>query len=376
MVEIAGKYILLLFILSYASCARSEVTPSVTDQDCLRILDINIWSGLDYQGYIKMGEYEPDSVREKRYRALVTQIRQLDPDIIGVHEANKLPRYAKRLAKDIGYEAYWHVGVGGVRLGRVGLPWNLREGDAILVKRHLDPQLVGRKQLSGGYVGKWATFHLSDATQVIAVKITLQGKPVYVFATHWHASWSDAPCMLEKAEDLRNAGEITEEEYQNILEQIKEGIDWRLSESEKTIEFIRETAKDNLFILMGDFNSEAGSREIRNLINHGMVDVFQYANPGIPGFTWDPATNLNQQEHYMKESSAEKDINVYTVFENFSRNISKRIDYIFLGPASLLAAEKVVIKSSEVVMKDVIDGVQASDHYGIFAEIELKRVKE
>ena len=71
---------------------------SATEDNCLRILDINVWSGLNYKGYIKMGEYEKANEREERYKALCSQIKQLYPDIIGIHEANKLPDYAKRLA--------------------------------------------------------------------------------------------------------------------------------------------------------------------------------------------------------------------------------------------------------------------------------------
>jgi len=369
----AGKYLFLLLVLSFVPGFPSRAIQPVTDQNILRILDINVWSGLDYKGYIKMGEYEPDSVREKRYQALVTQIRQLDPDIIGIHEANKLPGYAKRLAKDAGYEAFYHPGVSGVRLGPVGMPWNLREGDVILARPGLDPQFVGRRKLSGGPVGKWASFHFTDATQVIGIKITFQDQPVYIFATHWHASWPDASYNYERAKDLRDAGEITAEEYQDILEKIREGVAWRVSESEKTLEFIREKAKDNTFILMGDFNSESGSKEIGNLINAGMVDVFQSVNSDTADFTWDPRTNLNQQEYYMKDSDAEEDQDAYTEFEDFSRNIPKRIDFIFLGPSSGPAAEKNSIKSSRVVMREIIDGVQASDHYGVFALIEINQ---
>ena len=369
--KLPKKYIFPLLILIFAVSIRSGEIPTVTADNCLRILDINVWSGLDYEGYIKMGEYETDLVREKRYQALIAQIRQLDPDIIGLHEANKLPHYAKRLAKDIGYDVFYHVGVGGVRLGPVGLPWNLREGDAILTKHDLNPQFVKRKQLSGGFVGKWATFHFSDATQIIAIRITCRDKPVYLFATHWHASLSGASPILEKAEVMHNAGEITGEEYQNILTQIKEGVAWRLSESKKTIEFIKERAMDHPYILMGDFNAGPESQEIRNLIGFGMVDLFQGSNPDSTGFTWDPGTNLNQKEHYLHESFTEKDINAYTRLECFSRKIPTRIDYIFLGPSSGLAAEKISIQSSKVVMREIIHGVHASDHYGVFAEIQI-----
>ena len=122
------KFILLFLIFFCFISIKSEEIQYPTPGPSLRILDINVWSGLDYKGSIKMGEYETESVREKRYQALLTQIKQLDPDIIGIHEANKLPYYAKRLAEAIGYDVFYHVGVAGVRLGPIGLPCNLREG--------------------------------------------------------------------------------------------------------------------------------------------------------------------------------------------------------------------------------------------------------
>jgi len=362
-----AKLTLFLLIPICAVGLRSQELHHST----IRILDINVWSGLNYEGYIRMGEYETAAVREKRYQALVSQLKQLDPDIIGIHEANKLPRYAKRLAEATGHEAFYHVGVGGVRLGPIGLPWNLREGDVILAKKYLSPQFAGRRQLSGGYVGNWATFHLSDATQVIAVRIVYRNTPMFIFATHWHASLSGAPYILAKAKELYDAGEAGEEEYHKVLARIKEGVDWRLSESQKTLEFIQRTAKDDPFILMGDFNAEPGSQEIKNLLQFGMVDVFRTSNPGSPGFTWDPNTNLNHLIYYRNETSPAKDLGLYERLERFSRATPKRMDYIFLGPLTFLDSQRISIKESKVVMKEIVNGVHASDHYGVFAEIEL-----
>ena len=54
-------------------------------QNKLKVLDINVWSGLDYSGYLSMGAYEPDSIRMKRYQALLHQIESLSPDVIGAY---------------------------------------------------------------------------------------------------------------------------------------------------------------------------------------------------------------------------------------------------------------------------------------------------
>ena len=144
------KLAILIFFMLITIILIDASQPSGLDQlmysyDYLRILDINVWSGLNYKGILKMGEYETAATREKRYQALCSQIKKLDPDIIGINEANKLPKYAERLAKDIGYAAFYHIGVGGVRLGAIGLPWNLREGDVILTKKYFNPQYLGRK---------------------------------------------------------------------------------------------------------------------------------------------------------------------------------------------------------------------------------------
>ena len=362
--------LLVIVFLSFISI-KSEDIQYPTLSPSLRILEINVWSGLDYKGYIKMGEYETKIVREKRYQALLTQIKQLDPDIISLHEVNKLPYYAKRLGEDIGYNVFYHVGMGGIRLGPIGLPWNLHEGDVILTKKYLHPQYVGHKKLSGGYVSNWATFNFSNATQVIGVKIIYKNIPVFIFATHWYSSLSNSPDILAKVKELYDAGQANEDEYQNVLVQIKKGVDWRLSESEKTIEFIQKTAGKHPFILMGDFNAESYSKEINNLLQFGMIDVFQTSNPDSTGYTWDPETNLNQIIHYRNEIPSEKNSNLYSKLEKFFRTKPKRIDYIFLGPLSFFNSQKISIKSSKVVMKEIISGIHTSDHYGIFAEIEM-----
>ncbi len=341
-------------------------------REILSILDINVWSGLDYKGKLWMSEYESMGVREKRYQALISQIRQLDPDIIGVHEANKLPAYAERLALDLSYDVIYHVGVGGIRLGSVGLPWNLREGDAILAKKDLQMEFVGRIQLSGGYVGNFASFHFSDATQILAAKVVNRNRSLYVFATHWRASVPDSPEILGRAETLRKSLRAENDDFNKVMEKIREGVDWRLSESRKTLDFIKKTAGDHPFILMGDFNAISDSREIKNLLEFGMSDAYRSVNPTEQGFTWDPETNLNHTVHYLsKLEKVSKDPGLYGELESIYRGTPKRIDYIFLGPNSALGSHEISVKSSRVVIDDVLDGVHASDHYGILAEIEF-----
>lgn len=344
----------------------------VENVQTLRVLDINVWSGLNYKGIFKMGEYETDSIREARYQALIHQIRELDPDVVGIHEANKLPYYIERLVRDLGYEGFAHVGLGGIRMGPVGIPWNLCEGDGFLIKKHLHPQWAGRKQLSGGYVGNWFTFHLSDATQIIAIKIECNKRPLTIFATHWHASVSDSTFSIEKLDDLYHEHQITKNEHDHTLSKIKRDLKKRFSESLKTIEFIKKTAGQDPFILMGDMNAEPGSREIINLLDHGMIDLFHLLHPDSPGFTWNPETNTNHHTYYRREDFHSRKSDVYEKLELLSGQMKKRIDYIFLSPESTLNSGLISVQSCRVVLDDVVNGVHASDHYGVFAEIRIK----
>lgn len=365
------KFILFSSILICVIGLRSEDQKKSPPDHLLRILDINVWSGLNYKGYVKMSEYETDGVREKRYQALLAQIKELDPDIIGIHEANTLPDYANKLAEATGYAPFYHVALGGVRLGPIGLPWNLREGDVILVKKTLNPQFVGRKQLAGGYVGNWMTFHFSDATQIIAVKIIYNEKPIFIFTTHWHASLFNSTHVMEKAKEWLDMGKVSQDDYQKILSRINKDVQLRLSESEKTIEFIHQIAKNDPYVLIGDFNAELVSQEIEKLLHFNMIDVYKVANPDSSGFTWDPRSNLNCRVQYMKDAFPEENLDSYEQLKMYDRAIPKRIDYIFLGPCSFWDSQSIYIKSSQVVMKKIVNGVQASDHYGIYAEIAI-----
>ena len=112
--------IILLGFLLFFGCAsapshiakREEIMSHAASAPLgeIRILTINVWSGLTYKGFFKMGEYEhhPD----RRYELLVSEIRNLDPDILAIQEANPLPYYVERLAADLNYQAIYRVALG------------------------------------------------------------------------------------------------------------------------------------------------------------------------------------------------------------------------------------------------------------------------
>lgn len=108
-------------------------------------------------------------------------------------------------------------------------------------------------------------------------------------------------------------------------------------------------------ILVGDFNAQPESSEIRYLkglqsldgTSFFLADCFGLVGKG-PGETFDPRENA---------------------FAGTEREYPRRIDYAFVrGPKQDGSGAPL---SARVVLKEPRDGVWASDHYGVLAEIEL-----
>lgn len=347
------------------TCGRSPVPDKpITPRKTLKVLDINVWSGLDYKGNVWMGEYDGAPGRAKRRQVLIEGIRQLDPDVIGIHEANKLPSYAEDLAADLGMVQMNHPGVGGVRAGIVGLPWNLREGDAILAKPDLGFHPIERRQLSGGYVGSFFTLHFDDATQALAARIIVNGKPVTLYATHWHASALDTAAVAAHLAAEADRRKTPDDELKQTREAIRAGAQWRLDEAAATTAFVRATAEGPA-ILFGDFNSTTDTAEMRALTVFGFLDSFTAANSGQEKPTWDPGKNLNQIRYYPR---AQNTATLMEEIEDWFDHEPKRIDHILYKPGTGVVLKP---RASRVVLDEAVDGIHASDHFGIFTEFEV-----
>jgi endonuclease/exonuclease/phosphatase family metal-dependent hydrolase len=340
-----------LFLLCTAVWISAEA-PAGTQN--LRVVTINVWAGLDYKGSLKMGEYQPPEVREQRTQILLEQLRELDPGVIALNEANKLPGYARQLGRELGYHQVYHVGLGGLRAGPLGLPLNLREGDVILARESLQLESVGRRQLSGGPVGNFFTFHFTDATQVVGARISLGKRVLYLFNTHWHASPFPTAEYFGRLEERWNAGLIDAEHRDELVAEAVEGREWRLGEARKTLEFIDRVAGGAPVILMGDFNALEDSEEIALVRAAGFRDA--YAEKGEPpGYTWDGSVNANIQ---LQKRIFPEDF--------WLEPKQQRIDYIFFrGPG-------LQVKIARVVLNSPREGLFPSDHFGVMADFQFQ----
>ncbi|HSV98418.1 MAG TPA: endonuclease/exonuclease/phosphatase family protein [Spirochaetota bacterium] len=359
-------FIFLVVVMTAIGCGRKQNETGAVREN-LRLMSINIWSGLDYKGTLIMGEYETPERRETRFQGLLAEIRRLDPDIIGINEANFLPDYIQRLAKEIDYDYIYHVGVSGLHIGRVGLPWNLREGDAILAKKDLGLSIAGRKQLSGGgFIGNTFSFHTQDATQVLVGRMKVNGKDLYAAVTHWHASPPGDGATRTTLKRLNEKWSYGDAQYAEAQKALASDNEWRMSEAAAMAQYLDTLVPCGApLVVMGDFNAEIGSPEMRIMADKGYSDVWSRVSR-LPGYTWNPAINMNIKSFYLTDNEKRFD-SLYEHLNSINEATGKRIDFILLNES--LGAGPVV--DASVCFDRPYEEIHPSDHFGVFAVVAL-----
>ncbi|MCE9597593.1 MAG: endonuclease/exonuclease/phosphatase family protein, partial [Spirochaetia bacterium] len=132
----------------------------------------------------------------------------------------------------------------------------------------------------------------------------------------------------------------------------------RLMEASRSIAFIDKQTQGP-FILTGDFNAQPDTEEIEFLKKTGLRDAFAEKNPR-GGATWDYKHNQHHQAFY-----SDYDPNLYLRLNYTRLKQPHRLDYIFYKGKGLK------LNSCKIVMKEKVNGIQASDHFGLLAEFKL-----
>jgi len=334
----------------------------------LTIVTINVWSGLTYEGIFKMSEYEPREIREKRYSILVNQLQSLNPDIIALQEANKLPHYASRLARDLRMDRIYSVGLGGMKMGCLGIPTNLKEGDAILAKPEWRLKRVRAVRLSGkGIISDVVSFHFSESNQAIVGQIVTEDGPVYIINVHAHAGLVRDIHWSRRVDFWMDSGNYSDADRRDAVHSIYEDVLRRQSEVRKLLDWIsRVLPPDAPIILLGDFNASPDQPEIRWIGDSGFLDTYSVVNyTGVPGYTWDPGRNVNIQLHY-PVSPPDSKLTLIQRLRQENQQRAKRIDYIFICPGNL----SLDITESRIVLNQTEEGHHPSDHFGVLTRIQ------
>jgi endonuclease/exonuclease/phosphatase family metal-dependent hydrolase len=336
--------------------AAEAAGPGLTLSGPLTIVTVNAWSGLDAGGFFSRGSYEDPAAREFRLGLLSDRIAALEPDIVTLGEANPVHGMAVSFSEALEMSAVSHLAEGGVRIGPVGLPTNLREGDIILATEAAQPSFAARRTLAGGYVGRTVSLQTDATTQVLGAELVVGGRSVYVFHTRWFASpFATREDMVELIEAY-GAGELASEELIDRMERAVHGKERRLEEARRTIVAINEVAGDAPVILTGTLNALPGSEEIALLEEAGFVDAFAWARgsaaaSGVSaGATWDPGRNTHITRHGLGPWEDET---------------AARMDYVFVRGAG------VEVEEARVVLDGATYGVFPSSHFGVLARITI-----
>ena len=357
-------YIILFLFLLINTIFSSEKT--------LKILTMNVWSGLDYDGICKVGEYESEFRREQRFNSLLIQIRKQDPDIIFLQEVNPAGTYASRLADSLGYDEIHHVCNAGVKLMRIGFPSNLNEGLAILSKPGFELEKYDVWKLSGspGVNGDFVNFHFDESEYALVGKIKINKVPFYLIDIHLRAAVGNDPNLLKKLDSLYKNKLISENVYYSTLSEWKNGLEVQVKQIRELLRRKEDLPDSTPVIIAGDFNSTPTSKNIRIIeLFGGMFSTYMHNKAKYP-FTWNPETNRNIRYCQSLDNRKDKE---WSTFEKLSSDYdskSKTIDYIFLNknftPGNVI--------STKVTADSLINGIQPSDHYGLTTEIDIKHV--
>lgn len=331
--------VLIIFIL-LASFASAET---------LSLSTVNVWSGLTYRGFFGTGRYEGSGDINMRYQNLLKELKRFSPDIIAINEANPLPSYAKKLAGDLEYSFVHNVSRGGVRIGAVGLPANLREGEVILAKEKFQLEKVDSRLIKGGPSGNFFSFQIGKASQVLAGKVTVGRREIYVFVTQWvETDFSDQKAMEDLVKSY-SAGNISAGDFNRQMRKAVANQETRLKQAEATLNFINEIAAKENVILMGSLNAKPDSPEMKLFRDAGFTDVFEKGGSGA-GVTYDARYNTNITD-FFPEMAEEK--------------YQLRLDYIFIRGNNLS------VRDARVFLNRASDGKFPSDHYGVYATINV-----
>jgi len=346
-------YILtLLFVFSIFSFPQKK----------LKIASINVWSGSDYRGFWNFGMYETPERRESRFQNLTANLKADLPDVIFVQEANPVDKYVKRLAYILDYDYVYQVCNGGIKILKLGPPFNYSEGIAVLSKRSYNLEYYDAWKLSGsfGIYGDLLNFNFDESNFALCTKITVDDKPIFLISTHFSA---EPPFENRLVETVKLNKLLSEDESKEWMENSKS----RTSQADALIGHIKELPAGMPVILGGDFNSEPNSAPIKALLDSKLLFDASDIGEKTADFSWSPVNNENIKYSTQKVDAEGNQLKGMELVSAIYDTTPRKIDYIFLSSCF----KPKDINYSKLILTEPVQGIHASDHFGIMSEIDL-----
>ena len=296
MIQVA--FLLCFFVLRTEGLA--EALPPSLKVATFNMLHGGVFSGLvgDAQGL------------DRRLDMAVTELRKLNPDIIGLQEASTSRgrgNTAERLAAQLGLHyvyapASFRLFPSELLNGLTSWVMNFTEGPAILSRFPISTWTAHDLPRCG---------RLTDPRVLLIATLHTPWGPLQVASTH-------------------TSGDVCQ--HHHIAEVIRRG-------------------RNGLpTLLMGDFNALEHSPAMAMFTSiQGFVDVFRFLNPDSPGLTC-------YQHPYAS-----------------TRTVSRRIDYLFVIPGThhqtQMRTSQIFLDTPQPMRDD--QTLWPSDHYGVFAEVAI-----
>jgi len=366
-------HFVLLFIVLLLICPQKAF---LQEKSNLRFLTINVWSGLDYNGTFRMGEYESAERRKSRFLLLIEQIKRINPDVIFLQEANPVARFTDTLADSLDFEKIHQVCLAGIKFGPLGFPTNIKEGMSILARPSLNLEKFDVWKLSGsfGVYGDAVTIQFDESIFAVVGKITFQNTPIYLVNVHLVSSPPKDPYLTSKFESLVKEEKISKEKYKNGIKIWELREERRINEVKKLSKFISGLPPESPVIVAGDFNATPDSQVIQLFQSRSnplksFFDVYPFGTSGRL-YSWNPRDNKNILFSSKKTDARGIPREGYDYLSALGAEIPRRIDYIFLShhfnPENVL--------NCFIGLDSLVEGIQASDHYGVLAEVNFDSV--
>lgn len=336
----------------------------------LKIATINVWSGLDYNGSFKMGEYETPETREQRFQILLSQIKLLSPNVIFLQEANPIGEFSRRLADSLSFDEIHQVCNAGIKIGSFGIPANLKEGIAILSNPKLNLNYFDTWKLSGsfGLFGDIFTIHFSESNFALVGTIKVNGAVFYLVNAHLNANVPDDTSIIVKYNNYRKQNSIGESDYREALELRDEKIQKKKTEFEELTSKLKELPTECPCIIGGDFNTASTDSSLKYFIaENKLTDAF-IKNNTPEKYTWNVLENENVIFSTNFFDADGNKLKGYDILSSIYDAVPRRIDYIFTDHHF----KKDDFIDYKIFLDSASNGIHASDHFGVIAKINLK----
>jgi endonuclease/exonuclease/phosphatase family metal-dependent hydrolase len=361
-----------LSVATHGGTFARDTQRSGEDSVGLRVLTFNVWHGLRSGESKTKFPGEDEERKKQRFAWQIQLIQELDPDVLFLQEVNPNQREALAYAQALGYDEIHKVTSCGIHLPPIKVPKNVNDGLAILARPGLNLRRVHTKRLSGD-AACTATygFQTKESRYVLMGEIAVEDRRILVVTTHLSSPPYVPPGFEKDLQGLVADGVLTEEQRGEIVGKLESKRARNLGETRKMLEQIENQrvrlGEDDMpipVILGGDFNTEPGTAAIVAIEDSGLHNVAT----GPDYLTWDPVKNHDNQGIGSKRGWP---VPTYDL-EELERLLEPRgttarqIDFLFIS-------ESGEVVSSEMAMDQDRDGIFPSDHFAIFAMIDVDR---